>query len=242
MGWTIEALSEDYGEDFLVRMFDKGKTTPLSMYVQSKATDNIATYTSSDQSNIHYPIETMHLVHWERFWEPVVLAVYDARSKRTYWRVVQPWLEQLTTAKRGRLRSAKTARVSIPIENCLNKSGLRRLISYTEHRFNRFQREQEGANHLVECLKEAVGLEVSYDAQAGILLIPNGSFHQGNGGAKCYLFGKTAALLGELARLSGKPEQQTLVDAIHHAADALRSMSKRDLAKQKNEWSPVDDA
>jgi hypothetical protein len=92
-GWTVESLSNDYGEDFLVRIFRKEKATPWAMFVQSKATDSIARYLSKDLSTIHYPIETRHLTHWERFWEPVVLAVYDAKSKQTYWRVVQPWLE-----------------------------------------------------------------------------------------------------------------------------------------------------
>lgn len=242
VGWTVERLSKDYGEDFLVRIFHKGAATPWTIFVQSKATDSIARYLSKDLTTVNFPIETRHLTHWERFWEPVILAVYDAKSKKTYWRVVQPWLEQLTAARRNRLSSVKKSTVSIPTSNLMNSSGLKRLHSYTQHRFDRFQREQDGANHLIECLKETIGLEVEYDAQAGIVLIPRGFFQRGDGGATCHFFGRTGAMLTEIARQIGKSEQTTLNDAILYASERFESMSKREIARQRNDRISRDDA
>jgi len=241
-GWTVEPISKDYGEDFLIRIFDKGAATPWTLFVQSKSTDSIARYLSKDATTLSYPIETRHLIHWERFWEPVVLTVYDSTSKKTYWRVVQPWLEQLPEARRKRLATAKTSHVSIPTNNLLNASGLARLSAYTKNRFDRFRREQEGANHLVECLKDAIGLEVDYDAQAGVLLIPDGSFQKGNGGSQCYFFGRVGALLMDIARKTGKSEEDVLNDSILNFVEKMESMSKAELSKQKRDWLASKDA
>jgi Domain of unknown function (DUF4365) len=241
-GWTIEPLSKDYGEDFLVRIFHRGETTPFSFYVQSKATDAISKYLSKDLSTVYYPVETRHLVHWERFWEPVVLALYDAKSKRTYWRVIQPWLELQTDARKTRLAFAKTSRVSIPAGNLLNASGLSRLSSYTSHRFNRFKREQDGADHLVECLERAIGLKVEYDAQKGVLLIPNGSFQVGDGHPSLYLFGKCGAAFDKISKTLGKPADQTLTYVLRQALEAWESMSEqeRKISRRNRDWEGND--
>lgn len=241
-GWTIEKLSEDYGEDFLVRVFEEGHATPFSIYLQSKATDHIERYKSKDLANISYPIETGHLKHWERFWEPVILTVYDAATGSTYWRVIQPWIESLTTSRRNSLSCQSTSRVSIPVRNILDESGINRLSTYTEQRFNRFRREQDGANFLIECLKESIGLEIEYDAQNGILIVPNGTFQKGDGGAEFILFGKTGAMLSEIAENAGKTAQQALIDLIHNSHQEFSVMSQRERNKRKINTSLVDDA
>ena len=69
-GWTVEDLAKDYGEDLLVRIFDRGIATPYSFFVQAKATDRIAAYIRQDM--VAFPIETGHLRHWVRFSEPVI--------------------------------------------------------------------------------------------------------------------------------------------------------------------------
>lgn len=242
VGWTVEPLSKDYGEDFLVRIFQNSEATPFTMFVQSKATDSISRYLSKDLSTIHYPIETRHLTHWERFWEPVILAVYDAKSKKTYWRVVQPWLEQLTVTRRNRLSSVKTSNVSIPVGNQMNSSGLKRLHLYTQHRFDRFKREQDGANYLIECIKETIGLEVEYNAQSGIIMIPKGSFQPSDEGSACYFFGKIGAMLTELAQREGKSEAEILDDAILNAEESFKSKSKLEIAQERSEWITRNDA
>lgn len=47
VGWTVEDLRKDYGEDLLVRIFDNGIATPLSFFVQAKGTDVIQNYASA---------------------------------------------------------------------------------------------------------------------------------------------------------------------------------------------------
>ena len=41
VGWTVEDLRKDYGEDLFVRIFQDGRATLLCFFVQAKATDNL---------------------------------------------------------------------------------------------------------------------------------------------------------------------------------------------------------
>lgn len=240
-GWTTENLSEDYGEDFLIRIFNDSHATPFSFYVQSKATDRIDKYRSKDLTKISYPIETGHIRHWERFWEPVVLCVYDAASANTYWRVIQPWLEGLTAKRRHQLARQGTSRVAIPTTNLLDDSGLNRLHTYTEQRFYRFQREQDGASHLVDCLKESINLEIDYNAQKGVLIIPNGAFQKDReGGAQYYFFGKTGAMLCEIAESLGIPEDEAFIRILKSFQTEMQSKKQRD--KKRRNFPSIEDA
>src|SRR6202035_439631 len=78
IGWTVEDLASDYGEDLLVRIFETGSATPWSFFVQSKATDHLDRLRMSDGQHLAVRLPSKHLQHWLLFWEPVVLTVYDA--------------------------------------------------------------------------------------------------------------------------------------------------------------------
>ncbi len=57
VGWVVEDLRKDYGEDLLVRIFEQGVATPLSFFVQAKATDRIEDYTNADGTSVLFPTE-----------------------------------------------------------------------------------------------------------------------------------------------------------------------------------------
>ena len=38
---------------------------------------------------LSYPVDSSHLQSWERFWEPVILAVWDPADDVTYWEMIQ---------------------------------------------------------------------------------------------------------------------------------------------------------
>ncbi|AMC35360.1 hypothetical protein VN23_12435 [Janthinobacterium sp. B9-8] len=195
-GWTVEDLTEDYGEDFFVRIFEQGTATPFGFFVQSKATNSMERYLSTDATHISYPVTTKHLEHWNRFWEPIVLVIFDANTGIVYWRIIQNWMEQQSEQRLNQLRKQTTASVRIPVKNVLDDAGVVKLRDMTVMRFNRFENEQEGANHLINCLKENIGLDISYDAQDGILVIPNGEFVSSpDGGASTIFFGKTLVMI-----------------------------------------------
>src|SRR5215469_3206161 len=110
LGWVVWDLHPDYGEDLLVRIFINGVATHYSFFVQAKATDHIDRYLDKERRNISYPIDIEHLQHWEQFWEPVILTVWDATSDITYWQVVQDYLRPDDVPL-----SRKKTRISIPI-------------------------------------------------------------------------------------------------------------------------------
>jgi hypothetical protein len=83
-GWVVWDLHPDYGEDLFVRIFSKRAATQYSFFIQAKATDHIEKYIQKDGEHIRFPIKMDHIQHWENFWEPVVLTIWDAKSNKTY--------------------------------------------------------------------------------------------------------------------------------------------------------------
>lgn len=199
VGWTVEDLSKDYGEDLFVRIFDKGKSTPFSFFVQSKATDNLASYLDRDTRNIHYRVTTEHLNHWRDFREPVILTVYDASSDTTHWTCIQNALARLPKTKD--LTKHKTLRIVISVEDTLNTNGLGRIREIAQHRHFRSQREADGAAVLAEILKAKLDLEIEYSPNG--LVILEGS----EGYGELIFFGKMAEIFQKLCKkLNASPE------------------------------------
>jgi hypothetical protein len=196
-GWTVEDLREDYGEDLLVRIFASAKATEYSFYVQLKATEHIDRYLTKQAAYIFYPISTPHLEHWSRFWEPVLLILWDAKGQRFYWECIQTSIEATGLPQ---TQKQKTFSITIPTTNTLNEEGIRRIVARTKKRFKRFAREKEGANQLLELLRSKLNLESTYEPQAGFLLIPEGRFiFKKNGGSTMYVFRKLAEEFAILA-------------------------------------------
>jgi hypothetical protein len=128
-GWTVENLTKDYGEDLLVRIFSSG-ATPLSFFVQAKATDNIAKYRNMAGTFYLYPAKSTHLKHWERFWQPVIITLWDSKTDTTYWESVQTFCETLPKKKISR-KGPKSTKIRIPTDNILNEEGLLRVEART---------------------------------------------------------------------------------------------------------------
>src|SRR4051812_24653587 len=87
-GWTVEDIQHDYGEDLFVRIFNQGHATHWTFFVQAKATDHIERYRSKDGKSLSYPLDRDHLDSWVKFWEPVILTLWDAQSGVTYWAAI----------------------------------------------------------------------------------------------------------------------------------------------------------
>lgn len=212
-GWSVEDLDKDYGEDLLVRIFKNGIATPYSFFIQSKATDHIEKYLSKDRKHYLYPIKTDHIEYWNKFWEPVILALWDSASGITYWESVQTFIEQ----NQGKLpeKRHKSLRVAVPHDNKLDEEGVKRIVARTISRFERFEREKVGAETLINILKKELGLELTYDPQFGFLLFPQGEFKANPDGGRSFIaFGKCAALLKNLQDKFGIEPQQAFLNSL----------------------------
>lgn len=166
-GWTVEDLSKDYGEDLLVRIFENGSATPLSFFVQAKATDNLSRYRDENSNFIRYPVKSEHLAHWNRFQEPVLLTLWESQSDKTFWTFVQHVFAQLHAT--CDLKERKTIKIPISCDDLIDSEGLHRIQSLTKARYARLEHESEGAEFLVEMLRDAIGGKIEYSPN-GILI------------------------------------------------------------------------
>jgi hypothetical protein len=210
-GWTVEDLAKDYGEDLLVRIFLNDTPTPYWFFVQVKSTEHIDRYLSKKARLISFPINTSHLEHWSRFWEPVFLILWDAKGECFYWECIQTAIEEFDLSM---ISKQKTVSIAIPVANTFNEEGIRRIVVRTKKRFNRFASEKEGAERLLELLRSELNLEIMYIPEGGILMIPEGRFvPKKNGAGTMVLFGRRAE---EFSRLQSKlgMTQQELMDKV----------------------------
>jgi hypothetical protein len=201
--WTAEVLNKDYGEDLLVRIFEGGDPTPYSFFVQAKATDDITNYSIKGRQYLSYPFRVNHLENWDKFWEPVVLVIWDAINDVSYWEIAQ------SPERPSSTRGSKERRCYIPLDNQLNNEGIARIAARTKRRFERFENERRGASVLIDMLEEALGMKIDYDPQNGWLIVA-----QPDGGAKITAFGKAAERVADLQKRTGKDIESILVDSV----------------------------
>ena len=197
-GWTVEDLAKDYGEDLLVRIFDNGTATPLSFFVQAKATDNISRYRERNSDQFLYPLAVDHLTHWEAFQEPVILTLWDAQNEKTYWACVQKAVEKLPQPH-DRLKR-KTIRIPIPSKNVLDQRGVKRIRQIAQGRYDRAEREASGAEALLDFLEERMKVGIEYSSH-GVAIV------EGKQAPEVILFGKTLEALQEIATRRGISSQ-----------------------------------
>ncbi len=213
IGWTVENLDRDYGEDLLVRIFERENATPWSFYVQSKATDHIDTLLMKDGRNVAFTITSQHAQHWERFWEPVVLAIYDSKNDVTYWEIIQSYLESTRGLWVDDPR--KTITIHVPTDNLLDDEGLLRLKNITKSRFNRFEAQKEGAQVLIEELQRQWKVGIEYDSELGYLELPKGKFlRDKSGNITITAFGRLASTFQRIEEKHGFNPQQSFEGSI----------------------------
>ncbi len=193
-GWVVWNLYPDYGEDLFVRIFIDGLATQFSFFVQAKATESIGRYIRKDNTHLRFPIKTDHLEYWSRFWEPVILTVWDEKSNTTYWTIIQdcPQAQNLVKSLK------KNIYIDIPLTNILDEEALNNILAETRHRFRRFEIVSQGAEILRDLLKKNLGVEVEYTPGDDIIMIPN----EGVGGT-IITFGETLEVMVEIAKWRG---------------------------------------
>lgn len=133
-GWTVENISEDYGEDVLVRIFEGGNPTGLDFYAQLKATEEPERYLLAS-GTFSYPIETLLLAQWLRFPMPVLLILCDISGNACYWVDAQKFVEDVLERENPGWRRKTTVQVHIPITNILNDEGIAKIRDLVARRY-----------------------------------------------------------------------------------------------------------
>ncbi len=110
IGWVVERLRRDYGEDLYARPFENGHPTGHDFFIQLKGTNDVGQYRLRIGELISYPVELSNLVQWYSYTLPVIIIVWDIVNKVGYWTHIQPfirsklgsepmWLENTSGAK-----------------------------------------------------------------------------------------------------------------------------------------------
>jgi hypothetical protein len=222
-GWTVEDLDKDYGEDLLVRIFKNEQATSYTFYVQAKSTSNIRRYIRKNDTFISYPFNTQHLQHWNDFWEPVVLAIWDSQADVTYWETAQ-------TPERLPDIARKRPIFFIPLSNVLDDEGMKRIAARTVRRHRRFEREQQGAQILIDRLQELLGIEIEYEPQAGLLSVATP-----DGRTELTVFGKLQERTQDLA----DSERISIEEMIHRVLN--KGLEEVEMLRQAGRLNDLED-
>ena len=180
-GWTVEDIDEDYGLDFMVQIFEEGKATPWSFFIQSKATDKPEKYLLKDGQHFSYQMKTEHLEFFSDFPQPVVLTFFDSKTKAIYWENLQYWIEDPSGILRGgRLKTSgrKKVPVRIPTRNILDAEGLIRIRNASHRRLRQLSFERSAMATLLDLIREDWGVEITAEAGdlGGLIAYPAGRF------------------------------------------------------------------
>ena len=108
--WISQEISPDYGEDLQVRIFENGNPTGNDFLVQLKGTDDCEKYRLKSTKDFSYPIDLANLIQWRGYNVPVILVLWDIKTKIGYWACTKTyingeldknpdWLENLSNAK-----------------------------------------------------------------------------------------------------------------------------------------------
>jgi tetratricopeptide (TPR) repeat protein len=93
VGWVVERLKHDYGEDLFGRQFEQGNPTGHEFFIQLKGTDNVEQYRLKRGGTFSYPIELVNLAQWYSYTLPVILILWDITTRIGYWVHVQPFIQ-----------------------------------------------------------------------------------------------------------------------------------------------------
>lgn len=225
-GWAVSDIHPDYGEDLLVRIFNKETSHPLYFFVQSKGVEDLkkTKYLTEDGTSISFPIETKHIEDWQHFLEPVVLVVWDEATGKAYWQIIQDALEGYKQKEKG-----KEFHIRIPVRNTLNKNGIKIIAMRTIKRFNRYEQSDEMTNILCNYFEKTLNVKIDYDEEEGIASI---EYPEGDIAIQFLFCGKALKLVEKIAYLEGVSEE-TL-------SDPLRMQSYiYDLLKKNMEERPI---
>lgn len=153
----------------MVRIFERGKATPLKFFVQAKATDNISRFQRGKTDIIRLPLKKEHLLQWKGFNDPVILTLWDSHSELIYWVCAQNAIDKLSKQLYPASSKQKIIPVPVPPENVLDGDGVNRIhrISRTYHR--RVLREKERTENLKAAIEQKFGVKI--DCGSDVILI-----------------------------------------------------------------------
>ena len=114
--WSLSELSEDYGIDYFVQVFDKDtdEATNISFIIQLKGTEKYKKH----GNHVKFQIRTDYLkYYYNKVDKPVFLVVVDVINEEYCCLFIQKYINEELNIKRSNWKSQETVTVDIPIKN-----------------------------------------------------------------------------------------------------------------------------
>ena len=181
VGWTVEELDKDYGEDLQVRIFDDGEATPYMFFVQAKHLAPTTRRRGRTERHVPYPFPAP-LADLARLLGAGRTRTLGHVHRHTDWEIAQSITLPTSDTRRCTVRFST--------RNLMGRRWLGRIRSRTIARFKRLETEQRGAQVLIDRLHELFDIEIDYDPHGGRLGI-----ELPNGDTDMTFFGRTAEQL-----------------------------------------------
>lgn len=155
-GYAVNELARDYGEDLLVRVFERERATPYAFLVQSKGSRHRRIRPTHKNGVLGYSVRLSndHLKLWRDLALPVVVTYWDATAAQIFWAFVpterHTWPPE--PAKRPR------ASLHIPFANKLDAHGLNKIRVAVTERHALIRRQAECIRVLIDLLQTETAL------------------------------------------------------------------------------------
>ncbi|MDQ2977168.1 MAG: DUF4365 domain-containing protein [Acidobacteriota bacterium] len=107
--WVVRPQDSDYGLDVQVQIFENGRITPLFFYAQLKATENLPKAEAPA-----WRFSTTRLLHYGQCPFPVMLLLFEASSKRLFFKWVHDFYMELSQEEERKLKLQDTISVELP--------------------------------------------------------------------------------------------------------------------------------
>lgn len=114
--WNPNELTNDFGLDFQIVLFEQGISTKYTFCVQLKSTDSI----NIKGEYIKFNIDIRHLVYFCDFIDPVLLIVYDAQTRIGYYLNIFDYCTTVLEVEKPNWRAQKYITLNIPLTNRLS--------------------------------------------------------------------------------------------------------------------------
>lgn len=113
--WEPREETPDYGIDYVVEVFAKGRSTGLRFGVQLKSTTSLKTTVEA----VHVPFRTNNLADYvDKQRLPVFLVVVDIHSRKGFWCFLQGYVDDGKLAPGW--RAQKSVTIKIPLDHTLS--------------------------------------------------------------------------------------------------------------------------
>jgi hypothetical protein len=123
--WITDDIDPDLGEDIFVRIYDKGISTGLSLYVQLKSVLYIDDH-QLGSGEISYSFKVKDIDHWDAQIPTVFLVIWEITREIGWW----IWICDVIGYLNKNIpdwHKQKNVNIHIPIENILDENGLNRI-------------------------------------------------------------------------------------------------------------------